>query len=387
MKTFHKICIGKSARMKPVDDQSVAMVVTSPPYPMIEMWDTCFVAQDPVISKVLARGDGLSAFERMHRILDKVWQETYRVLRPGGLVCINIGDATRTLNDNFILYPNHSRILNSLLSVGFAPLPEILWRKQTNAPNKFMGSGMLPPGAYVTLEHEHILIVRKGNKREFPKETDKQQRRESTYFWEERNNWFSDVWMDIKGARQKLTENNTRLRSAAFPFEIPYRLINMFSVKEDIVLDPFLGTGTTTAAAVAAGRSSIGFEIEPAFQNIIQGRLDSLISFSNNRIQERLTNHEEFIEERHKKKGGFRYQNRHYGFPVITNQETSLLINSPRAIETISKSSFEVSYEITPQAEFCRDWEGYFNPAGNKKPVGKPRKSAKSKKPVQQDIL
>ena len=73
----------------------------------------------------------------------------------------------------FVLYPNHARILNSLLDIGFSVLPDILWRKQTNAPNKFMGSGMLPAGAYVTLEHEYVLIVRKGSKREFKTEDEK----------------------------------------------------------------------------------------------------------------------------------------------------------------------------------------------------------------------
>ena len=69
-------------------------------------------------------------------------------------------------------------------------MPAILWRKPTNAPNKFMGSGMLPPNAYVTLEHEYILMFRWGAKREFSQEEQKRSRRESAYFWEERNGWF-----------------------------------------------------------------------------------------------------------------------------------------------------------------------------------------------------
>jgi DNA modification methylase len=387
MKTFHKIYIEKASRMKSVDTESVSLVVTSPPYPMIEMWDDCFITQDPAVKNTLEKNDGFAAFERMHKILDKVWAEVYRVLRPGGVACINIGDATRTLNERFVLYPNHSRILINLLSIGFSPLPGILWRKQTNAPNKFMGSGMLPPGAYITLEHEHILVLRKGDKRAFPKNNDKQTRRESAYFWEERNNWFSDVWMDIKGTRQKLGENNARLRSAAFPFEIPYRLINMFSVKEDTVLDPFLGTGTTAAAAVAAGRNSIGFEIEADFETVLRHRLDTLVPFSNDRIRERLSSHEEFIEMRYQKTGGFKYKNQHYGFPVVTNQETSLLINSPKTIRTISKSSFEASYETTPQSEFCRGWDDYFRPSITPKPKGRPRKTEQSKPPSQQKLF
>ena len=82
--------------------------------------------------------------------------------------------------------------------LGFQSIPLILWRKQTNAPNKFMGSGMLPAGAYVTLEHEYILVLRKGSKREFKKAEEKRNRHESAIFWEERNIWYSDIWMDTE---------------------------------------------------------------------------------------------------------------------------------------------------------------------------------------------
>ena len=103
----------------------------------------------------------------MHCLLDTVWRECARVVRPGGFVCVNIGDATRKVGDNFRLYTNHSRVTLTLESAGLQSLPLVLWRKQTTAPNKFMGSDMLPSGAYVTLEHEYILVFRKGDKRVF----------------------------------------------------------------------------------------------------------------------------------------------------------------------------------------------------------------------------
>jgi len=387
MKTFHKIHIEDAIKKISVGDDTIALVVTSPPYPMIEMWDQCFTDQDAAIARDLAVGNGFSAFEKMHALLDAAWREVYRVLMPGGIACINIGDATRTLNSNFVLYPNHARILKGLLSAGFAPLPEILWRKQTNAPNKFMGSGMLPPGAYVTLEHEHILVVRKGEKREFAGNKEKEVRRESAYFWEERNHWFSDVWMDLKGARQDLGKNDSRERSAAFPFELPYRLINMFSVKGDTILDPFLGTGTTMAAAMAAGRSSIGMERETAFLEIIRRRTENIIPFATARIRERLSDHETFIRERYEKNGGFKYKNRHYGFPVVTNQERSLLLDAPSSVIAKSDSSFEVTYDTSPWKEFCEDWQNHFTESPKKKPIGKPRKTGKLNKPVQRNIL
>ena len=76
-----------------------------------------------------------------------------------------------------------------------------------------MGSGMLPPGAYVTLEHEYVLILRKGDKRPFKSEAAKSNRRASSFFWEERNAWFTDVWKDLPGAAQKLTSSEARKRS------------------------------------------------------------------------------------------------------------------------------------------------------------------------------
>ena len=85
---------------------------------------------------------------------------------------------------------------------------------------------MLPAGAYVTLEHEYVLIFRKGAKREFKTEAEKKKRRESALFWEERNIWYSDVWTDIKGTEQALPNAVSRQRSAAFPFNLAYRLIN-----------------------------------------------------------------------------------------------------------------------------------------------------------------
>ncbi len=187
MKTTHLIIFKNSNNMADLTSGSIDLVVTSPPYPMIEMWDEMFSKQYPEIGKALNDKNGSLAFELMHRKLDSVWNECWRVLKDGGIVCINVGDATRTLNGNFTLYSNHSRIISYMLKIGFNALPEILWRKQTNAPNKFMGSGMLPPGAYVTLEHEFILIFRKGGKREFWKADDKKNRLESSFFWEERN--------------------------------------------------------------------------------------------------------------------------------------------------------------------------------------------------------
>ncbi len=345
--------------MEELSSESIDLVITSPPYPMIEMWDNVFSNLNRKVAETLEKNQGPEAFELMHKELDPVWDEVYRVLKKGGIACINIGDATRTLNGHFALYTNHSRIHTYMQGLGFSALPAILWRKQTNAPNKFMGSGMMPPGAYITLEHEYVLILRKGNKKEFMTDKEKQIRRESSFFWEERNLWFSDVWTDLKGTSQNLFDKKVRNRSAAFPFELPYRLITMFSVKEDLVLDPFSGIGTTMYAAMASGRNSVGYEIDENFKDVITSEISGVVNFSNKRIKNRLEDHLNFVESQSEKVGKFKYVNKHYQFPVMTNQETQLLINQLLSIEQPENNTFEAVYSDEPQTEFAGDWNNY----------------------------
>jgi len=343
--------------MRTLPASSVQLVVTSPPYPMIEMWDEQFKRLNPKIARALKSKNGSEAFELMHRELDAAWTEVYRILTNGGIACINIGDAVRTLNDKFSLYANHARILTALQRTGFTILPLILWRKPTNAPNKFMGSGMLPAGAYVTLEHEYILIVRKGAKREFKSEAQKQNRRESALFWEERNNWFSDVWLGLIGTRQKMKKDDARLRSAAFPFELAYRLVNMYSVKGDTVADPFLGTGTTLQAAVAAGRNSIGYEIEIGLRDVIAADSNAMRDASNERIQQRLQTHLDYLATCDDQRDKFRYTNRYYNFPVMTRQEVELFFNPLENVDRSSDGTLSAIYADIQMQGVAADYQ------------------------------
>jgi DNA modification methylase len=363
MKTHHQVNFRNSKQMDVLSSNSVDLVITSPPYPMIEMWDDLFIGLNPAIREALNKSAGMSAFDLMHHELNQVWNEVYRVLKDGGFACINIGDATRTLDGNFCLYTNHAHIINYLQELGFSSLPSILWRKQTNAPNKFMGSGMLPAGAYVTLEHEYILIFRKGSKREFENLADKKTRRESAFFWEERNIWFSDVWFDIKGTQQALDHSDARSRSAAYPFEVAYRLVQMYSAKGDLVLDPFLGIGTTMAAALAGARNSIGYEIDPALEATIKSIPEGIIDLSNGTIRKRINSHIEFCKNRVKEKGPIKHINQHYGFPVMTAQEKQMLLNDIIKVEIKDTNSFEAIYSKEPQSEFCKDWGTFFETA------------------------
>jgi DNA modification methylase len=344
VKTLHTTLIGDAGDMTDVFSESVDLVVTSPPYPMIRMWDDLFSRQNPSIRRHLDDAAGMTAFELMHLELDRVWDEILRVLKPGGFACINIGDATRKLGDDFCLYPNHARVLQHLTSMGWQVLPDILWRKQTNAPNKFMGSGMLPAGAYVTLEHEYILVARKGSKRRFASIEEKNLRRESALFWEERNQFFSDVWTDLKGTGQELKQRESRNRSAAFPFELAYRLICMYSVKQDVILDPFLGTGTTQMAAAAACRNSIGVEMDASLVTVIEKWPQDIVDFANPYHERRLARHMDFVNDRLAGNKPLKYRNRYYGFPVMTSQETDLYIHKLEKSLRIEEESVQVHY-------------------------------------------
>ncbi len=344
MQTHHRVVFGDSRKkLRTFPDGSIDLVVTSPPYPMIEMWDEPFGGLNPEILPYLEQGDYRAAFESMHLVLDGVWNELYRVMKAGGIACINVGDAVRTFNGRFQLFPNHSRILGQFAEIGFDVLPAILWRKQTNAPNKFMGSGMLPAGAYVTLEHEYILIFRKGGKRTFDSPEEKLRRRESGYFWEERNRWFSDHW-DFKGAAQGIGGKKLRNRSAAFPFLLPFRLINMYSLSGDTVLDPFLGTATTMLAAMACGRNSAGCEIDSAFGPYIGQRLKNSAAELNLSNLQRLKDHLEFVRQHTGEKGPLKYVNCFFGFPVMTGQERELRLPFIRSIDETESNLYRTSY-------------------------------------------
>lgn len=345
MNTTHKTIIGDSRNLCEINDESIDLVVTSPPYPMIQMWDESFSSISSKVNDALVRKDGQSAFEAMHHELDKTWKELYRVLKTGSFACINIGDATRTINGRFRLYPNHARIISAFLDIGFDALPVILWRKTTNAPNKFLGSGMLPSGAYVTLEHEYILIFRKGPKRDFSDPLQKNKRMESSFFWEERNKWFSDIW-DFKGVIQNLNNRELRNRSAAFPIEMAYRLVNMYSLYSDTILDPFAGTGTTSLAAIASGRSSIGIEIDRGFAPVILEQQNKFLEQANALLHSRISSHIDFVASRSLAKGPLKYLNEPHGFAVMTRQETQIRLY--RIAEIIAGGEYEtkVKYEL-----------------------------------------
>jgi len=289
MTTQHRIILGNSQQMPELENSAVQLMITSPPYPMIKMWDPLFEKADTRIEDLMKKLEIDSKeetvreiYDAMHDYLGKVWLETFRVLTDGGIACINIGDATRRLNGKFRLFANHARTVEICEKIGFTTLPYILWKKPTTKPKykgkgAFLGSGFLPTNAYVTIDCEFILVFRKGNIRKF--QPHDPQRYDSKFTKRQRDEWFSQIW-NLKGSRQ--TASELERRTAAYPDEIPDRLIQMFSIKGDTVLDPFLGSGTTTKLAIKNERNSVGYETDARIIPVLTSKIGESTEKCNN---------------------------------------------------------------------------------------------------------
>ncbi len=333
---------------KHIKKNSINLIITSPPYPMIKMWDKIFNSMDDNILKVINSNPNRT-FELMHNQLNKIWKKCIWSLKEGGFICINIGDATRTINKNFSLYPNHSKIIEFFKKQGLHYLPSILWNKPTNRATKFMGSGMLPSGAYVAMENEYILIFRKGEKRKF-NSLEKIIRRESAIFWTERNKWYSDIWKIIPN-RQKNKGENLREVDASYPFELAYRLINMYSIRGDTVLDPFVGTGTTIVSAIASGRNSIGFEIDNNYSKSVNKYIMNSKNNINKYIKKRISNYKkEIMKYNYKRKQKCKYFNESMKLEVTSSQEKNILHKLVKNIFFNNDKSYTITYtNLTPK--------------------------------------
>jgi len=343
--TKQRVIIGNSNKLDKIKNKSVNLIITSPPYPMIKMWDDLFNSLNNKITQDLIETKPKTAFELMHKELEKIYDEAIKKLTSDAYICINIGDATRTCNNFFSLYPNGSRTISYFTKKGFSLLPSIIWSKPTNSPTKFMGSGMLPVGAYNTLEYENILIFRKS-KRKFEDENIKKIRRESAFFWNERNLWCSNIWNFI-GVNQK-NKNLSRERNGAFPIELPYRIISLLTIKNDTVLDIFGGTGTTLLACTALQRNGIIVELMSEFKSEIENRINNSINLLNNKNLSRIKIYKKFIEERLTKgKSEPKHYNDFLKIKVISSQEKEIKIPIIKNILKNEKSidlEFEIEY-------------------------------------------
>jgi len=257
MKTIHKIIHGDSRRMNIVPSESVHMVITSPPY-----WQLKDYGTETQIGYH-------ESYESYINNLNLVWKECHRVLHPGCRLCINIGDqfARSVYYGRYKVIPIRTEIIKFCETIGFDYMGAIIWQKVTTTNTTggatIMGSFPYPRNGILKLDYEFILLFKKqGNA---PKPT-REQKERSVISKEDWNTYFSGHWY-FAGVKQEG-------HIAMFPEELPARLIKMFAFVGDTVLDPFLGSGTTSLAARNLERNSIGYEINQDFIPAIRQKLN-----------------------------------------------------------------------------------------------------------------
>ena len=256
MKTRHKVIIGDARWMKEIPDESVHLVVTSPPY-----WQL----KDYGNGKQIGFND---TYEEYINNLNLVWNECHRVLHKGCRLCVNIGDqfARSVYYGRYKVIPIRTEIIKFCETIGFDYMGAIIWQKVTTCHTTggaiVMGSYPYPRNGIIKLDYEFILIFKKyGN----PPDVTKEIKEKSKLTDEEWNQYFTGHW-NFPGERQDK-------HLAMFPEELPRRLIKMFSFVGETVLDPFLGSGTTSLAAKNLARNSIGYEVNEDFLPIIKEKL------------------------------------------------------------------------------------------------------------------
>ena len=256
MKTTHKVIIGDSRKMDGIEDRSVHLIITSPPY-----WQLKDYGNDLQI--------GFDhTYEEYINNLNLVWKECHRILHPGCRLCINIGDqfARSVYYGRYKIIPIRTEIIKFCETIGFDYMGAVIWQKVTTCNTTggatIMGSFPYPRNGILKIDYEFILLFKKSGK---PPVVSKEIKEASKMTKEEWSQYFTGHW-NFSGEKQ-----NGHL--AMFPEELPTRLIKMFSFVGDTVMDPFLGSGTTSLAAIHQQRSSIGYEINPDFKSLIQDKL------------------------------------------------------------------------------------------------------------------
>lgn len=234
-----RIFCKSSEVMDEIADHSVHLMVTSPPYNVTKEYD-----------------DDLT-LDEYRALLKRVFAETYRKLVTGGRACINIANLGRK---PYIAL--HSYIIQDMLEIGFLMRGEVIWNKASSAsPSTAWGSWLSAANPVLRDIHEYILI--------FSKETFSRQKKdkENTIEKEEFLEWTKSVWTFPAESARKIGH------PAPFPEELPHRLIQLYTFKGDVVLDPFCGSGQACIAAMKAGRHYVGYDIEKKYVKLAERRI------------------------------------------------------------------------------------------------------------------
>lgn len=252
--TSHTVALGDARRLNRIADESVHLVVTSPPYWNLKQYE---------VDNDRQMGD-IEDYERFLDELDKVWQECHRVLVGGGRICCVVGDVciSRKRGGRHLIMPLHADIQVRARKLGLDCLTPIIWHKIANGALETDGNGAgfygkpYQPGAVIKNDVEYILFLRKGGQY---RTASPLQKALSMLNKAEMQSWLRSFWTDVRGSS---TRNG---HPAPYPIELAERLIRMFSFAGDTILDPFLGTGSTSIAAMRCGRNSFGNEIEETY--------------------------------------------------------------------------------------------------------------------------
>ena len=239
-----KILLGSSEKMQDIPSNCLHLMVTSPPYNVTKEYD-----QDLSLNEYLD-------------LLRDVFAETYRVLVDGGRACVNVANLGR--RPYLPLSDFNSHIM---LEIGFLMRGEIIWNKGAGAGvSMAWGSWQSASNPVLRDVHEYILVFSKGS---FARK--KTGEHESTISKEQFMEWTKSVWNMNPESAQKVGH------PAPFPLELPYRLIQLYTFQGDIVLDPFMGSGTTAIAALKSGRHYLGYEIDTAYVKLAQDRIAGFV--------------------------------------------------------------------------------------------------------------
>jgi site-specific DNA-methyltransferase (adenine-specific) len=239
---LNKIYCKSSESMDEIPDYSVHLMVTSPPYNVKKEYD-----EDLTL-------------DEYRELLRRVFKETYKKLVTGGRACINIANLGRKP-----YIPLHKYIIEDMLDIGFYMRGEIIWNKGSSAsPSTAWGSWRSATNPVLRDVHEYILVF---SKESFSRK--KSSNKVSTITKEEFLEWTKSVWTFPAVSAKSIGH------PAPFPEELPYRLIQLYTFKSEVVLDPFCGSGTTCLAALKSGRYYIGYEIEPKYVELAEKRIKS----------------------------------------------------------------------------------------------------------------
>jgi len=257
MKTTHKIIHGDCRQMNLLPNESGHLIITSPPYWQLKDYGT---------NNQIGYHE---TYESYINNLNLAWKECHRVLYPGCRLCINIGDlfARSVYYGRYKVIPIRTEIIKFCEIIGFDYMGAIIWQKVTTTNTtggaSIMGSFPYPRNGILKLDYEFILLFKKQGS---PPKPAHKQKELSVISKENWNTYFSGHWY-FAGARQEG-------HIAMFPEELPARLIKMFAFAGDMVIDPFLGSGTTSLAARNLGRNSVGYEINSEFIPFIKEKLE-----------------------------------------------------------------------------------------------------------------